>query len=178
MNINQKKLLLHYSYLSLELEEVLEVCLSVEKEIRDCMEKKYPDYYKSKLNNKKTNNKKDKEEIKSINKIKNKDMKIIYRKIARKVHPDKESGNHDLFSKAAKAYSEQDIGKLLEVAAEVNIKISSLSDESVTILKENISYLDKQIKSKKNSTAWHWYHSDSEDKKEQILKHIFNHKGE
>ena len=43
-NTNQRKLILQHSYLSIELEEVSELCTSTEKEIREAIKNNYPEH--------------------------------------------------------------------------------------------------------------------------------------
>ncbi len=130
-----KKLTLQYAYLQLEAEEVRDICTSVEPEIREYIKQHYPEHYdaffKSLPNktgsNKVTENDQIEEEIPYLEDVeheikkkepKNKDIKKLYRKIAEKTHPDKIGDNSlsESFSDAVKAYKENDIAKMLEIA--------------------------------------------------------------
>ncbi len=138
-NIKLKKLTLQYSYLLLEKDEVKEICTKVEKEIRQYMEDNYPEEYKKIQNSKPTevpenlDSDEDTQESDEIikPKIKNKDLKKLYRKIVEKTHPDKSGDNKyaDDFSQAANAYSEGNLAKMLELAGNLNIEIIELSKE-------------------------------------------------
>jgi hypothetical protein len=187
-NIKLKKLTLQYSYLLLEKDELSIICEKVEKEIRNYMKEKHPEEYNT---IQKTANQDIKEptidesedldvteEVK-IPKIKNKDLKKLYRKIVEKTHPDKTGHNKcaDDFSQAANAYSEGNLAKMLEIAGSLNIEISELSQESVQLLENNVETLTKEIIKIKNTHGWKWYKADSIQIKENIIKSIFRSKG-
>ena len=130
-----KKLTLQYAYLQLEAEEVNDICTQVEPEIREYIKQHYPEHYDAFFkslpdkpgSNKVTENDQIEEEIPDLEDIeheiekkepKNKDLKKLYRKIAETTHPDKIGDNSlsELFSDAVKAYRENDIAKMLEIA--------------------------------------------------------------
>jgi hypothetical protein len=168
-----KKMTLKYSYLVLEKEDVSEACKSVEVEIRSCIKEQYPEYYKffyDNVSEKQQTEKQDKTDNKN-NKQKNKDLKKLYRRIAEKTHPDR-SGTNDtskMFSDAAKAYSNNDIAKLLEISSGLNIELSHLSEESLLLLRNNIENLSQEINNMKQTPAWAWHNANDEEKKEKII---------
>ena len=175
-----KKLTLQYSYLKMEAEDVKDICASVEEDIRSYMKKNYPQHYKDFFADDSKVSKKDQTSNETIeNKIKNKDLKKLYRKIASKIHPDKTNNKKesDLFAQAAKAYSENDVGKILEIAGLINIEIPELSDDAISLLQNNINEVYKEVETRKKSSAWYWYHSNTEEEKLNIIKHILGSKG-
>ncbi len=201
-----KKLTLQYAYLQIELEEVTEACLGVESEIKKYMEEHYPKeckefYSPSKPSptpestpendNEKNNEERlqddidpveeteEKEEIQVSIPPRNKDLKKLYRKIAEKTHPDKVGGNQyaHLFSSAAKAYSENDIGTLLNLAGSLNIELTELSEASILLLEENIDQIAMDIYKRKKTTAWSWKNATSDEQKNEIIEHILKTKG-
>jgi hypothetical protein len=202
-----KKFTLHYAYLLLEKEEVDEVCIKVEKEMRDYLEEHYPQYYAQiyaptkppnpspdteavdpigdsppeKPKDNETTEEKEKEitEIDIPSPPKNKDLKKLYRKIAAKTHPDKIGGNQhaSLFSEAAAAYKNNDLASLLHLAGKVNIELTELSDESLQLLHNNIKSLSDHIHIKKTTTAWAWHMSSSEEQKRQVILNTLKFKG-
>ena len=186
-NIKLKKLTLQYSYLLLEKDEVKEICTKVEKEIRQYMEDNYPEEYKKIQNSKPVevpensdSNEDTQENYEIIKpKIKNKDLKKLYRKIVEKTHPDKSGDNKyaDDFSQAANAYSEGNLAKMLELAGNLNIEIIELSKESVQLLENNVETLSNQIINDKKTYAWKWHKRESDDSKENVVKSIFRSKG-
>ena len=177
---------MQYSYLLLEKDELKEVCEKVEKEIRQYMEDNYPEEYKeinqpaatppiqteiidTEENNLEPNKPK----------VKNKDLKKLYRKIAEKTHPDKIGDNKysDDFSQAASAYSEGNLAKMLELAGNLNIEILELSKESVELLEKNVNSLSKEVDKIKTTYAWKWHNRESDNVKENVVKSIFKSKG-
>ena len=193
--IKAKKLTLQYSYLILEKEEVDEVCFEMEKEIRKIIKLKYPKEYEEIFGSKnpKQNLKKpppqdypdevsDNMEEVSANievqkSIKNKDVKKLYRKIAEKTHPDK-TGNNDraeMFSNATKAYEQNNVGTLLNLAGALNIELNSLSPETVKLLENNIVLLSQEINTLKNTAAWAFHSADSDEQKEKVILTVINH---
>ena len=193
--IKAKKLTLQYSYLILEKEEVDEVCFEMEKEIRKIIKLKYPKEYEeifgsknSKQNLKKPppqeypdevseNIEEVSENIEVQKSIKNKDVKKLYRKIAEKTHPDK-TGNNDraeMFSNATKAYEQNNVGTLLNLAGALNIELTSLSPETVKLLENNIVLLSQEINTLKNTAAWAFHSADSDEQKEKVILTVINH---
>jgi hypothetical protein len=193
-----KKLTLQYAYLRLEKEEVDEACLSIEGEIRSYMEKHYCEAYRSiygpplepvspPIVEPKEEKEIEEEELKEEELKeeqepavpKNKDIKTLYRRIAEKTHPDRAGSNDyaELFSQAAEAYAHNDIARLLEIAGVANIELIELSDESLSLLKNNIETISKDIDMKKQTAAWVWYNAESDEQRENIVKNILKHHG-
>ena len=185
-----KKLTLRYAYLKLEKEEVDEICLGVEGEMRTYLEKHYPEHYRSFfMTSPETEEETQKEHPLPLPEVeekkeeaippKNKDLKRLYRKIAEKTHPDKVGTNQyaELFSEAAAAYASNDIAKMLDIAGTANIELVELSPESISLLKNNIKNLSEDIDMKKTTTAWAWSMAGSEEEKENIIKFILKHRG-
>ena len=180
-----KKLTLQYSYLLLEKDEVDDICLEQEKEIRLYIEKHYPEEYKKVFTKMETpeahpepKDEPDEEiskerEIKQKTK-KNKDLRLLYRKIAEKTHPDKtgNSSYSELFSEASLAYEEDDLATLLNLAGNLNIELVELTQESLYLLEGNVNSLVRVIDTKKTTTAWAFHMSKSEEEKESIVQMI------
>ena len=182
-----KRLTLQYSYLVLEKEEVDEICAEVEPQLREYMEKYYPEHYDTFYSiseeptaPKEIEDEEDEEaEDKEPEIPKNKDLKKLYRKIASKSHPDKAENEEDaaLFSKAAKAYKENDLATMLDIAGLLNLEIVELSPESIFLLSENIKTLSDGINNKKKTASWVWHQSETEEQKVAIIKMILLSKG-
>ena len=176
-----KKLSLHYSYLRLEEEEVTEICEEVESEMRSALKEHHPQefdiFYGPSINAP--------EEIPNIpneleEKIeegnKNPDVKKLYRRIAKKIHPDKkEGGNEEQFKRAAVAYSENNVAVLLEIAAQHNIELTALSEETIELMKSNIKTLQEEIHTKKGSSSWAFSQAQTPEQKLDILAQIAKH---
>jgi hypothetical protein len=192
-----KKLTLQYAYLKLEKEEIEEICLSVEKEMRIYLEEHYPEGYEA-FYGPPTKSADEKEipqppscestieeapeesgEEDKLPPPKNKELRNLYRKIAEKTHPDK-IGNNDhaeLFSQASQAYADNDIATLLDIAGRTNVEIDELSETSILLLEKNIQNISKEITTKKETTAWAWHKAETEEQKEVIIKYILEMKG-
>jgi hypothetical protein len=173
-----KRLTLQYAYLTAEKEEVHHICQSVEKEIRQYFEEKHPAYYKKIFSQPKQEIKKDVEDINSTTK-KSKDLKKLYRKIASKTHPDKTSKkeHRDIFLKAAKAYRENDLGKILEISGSLNLELLELSNESINLLEKNIKTISKNLSNMKQTVAWGWHNATSDEDKTSLIEAILKDKG-
>jgi len=176
-----KKLSLQYSYLKLEKEEVDELCGSVEKKMRTYMEKNYPQYYNDFFadQSKDIKHEDPKHQEKETKLPKNKDLKKLYRKIASKIHPDKTSDVDaaNLFAEAAKAYADNDVGKMIEIASLNNIEITELSFETIDLLQKNIEEITRNIATKKNTSGWAWHKAKTDEDKFKIIKYILHTKG-
>jgi len=178
--IKYRKLILQYAYLKLEKEEIDEVCLTVEKEMRSYLEEHYPDEYDSFFDSPKkqpASNAPEPEEEKPAA-PKNKDLKKLYRKIAEKTHPDKTGNNQHAgtFSRAALAYEKNDIAALLEIAGNLNIELMKLSAESVLLLENNIKTISKEIHSKKSTVAWAWSQAKTKEDKDSLINVVIENR--
>jgi hypothetical protein len=194
-----KKLTLQYEYLKLEKEEVDEICKSIEPEIREFLRKHYPEHYaifyenedppdsdSTKMESPPQPNLEedisdnfDNLEHQTSSSPKNPDLKKLFRKIVEKTHPDKVGDNRyaDLFAEAVDSYNQDDIGKLLTLASQLNIELTKLSIESLTLLNNNIQNLFSEIQRKKNTTGWAWSQTKSDEEKKQLIQTILMHKG-
>jgi hypothetical protein len=176
---NFKKLTLKYSYLVLEEEEVKDIIYSADKEIRKYIKENHPERFKALYENfqkKQEENKKENEPKQcEVKEIKNKDLKKIYRKIAAKIHPDKDGTkkNNTLFAEAAAAYKNNDMGKILEIAGLINIEVTHLSPESVKMLEKNVIEIEKKINNNKSTFSWKWHNTKIESEKEKIAQKLF-----
>jgi hypothetical protein len=187
-----KKLSLKYAYLKLEKDETEEICKAAESDIRKYMEKNHPDFYdkrfpkmSDKINENSIphqinseNNEEEQAHTKEENvvkKPKNKEIKKLYHKIAQRCHPDKaEGGDSEIFSDAAEAYSNDDIGKLIEICSQLQIEVNNLSEDSLNSFTENINKLSNVIEEKKQTVAWLWHNTSSDEEKEGLAQFLIN----
>lgn len=178
--------------MQIELEEVKEVCLKVEKEMREYMEKYHPQEYKAfydppiePITSEEIKPENiDKEEDSEDHPLppspsKNKDLKTLYRKIAEKTHPDKTGDNQytATFSKAAEAYADNDLATLLDLAGRLNIELLELSESSIALLEQNVKKLAMEIHQRKQTSAWAWSQCKSDEEKDSIIQQIIAMKG-
>ena len=187
MSSKLSKLRFQYAYLKLEEEETKEICHKADTEMKEYIIKKHPDYYKKIYDSIGAQQPKSQqllletEEVFTENKdkyCKNKELKSLYRKIAKKTHPDRNNGNSDLFIKSVRAYAENNLGDMLEVANDAKVDIPKvLLSEAITLLEDNIKEVEKKIDTHKKTTAWSWHKSNSNEEKETIVTNILKHLG-
>ena len=187
MSLKFKKLSLQYSYLKLEKEEVDENCSSSSKEMEEYIRHNYPDVYDAFFAPEPVPEQEPKEDTndETINEEakkhpeKNKDLKLLYRKIASRTHPDKTANlqYHKIFAEAAEAYNNNDIGKILDLAGSLNLEIIELSKESVLLLELNIKKLNEYIQCRKSSPAWAWSQTTTDEEKQNIILFMMQNKG-
>ena len=186
-SIELRKLVFQVSYLSAEQDEILYKCDSVDQEIGEYIKENYPEQYESFTKPDEANidevNIEEEDEIlleddnDSQTKCQNKDIKKLYRKIVELTHPDKAEGQEEIFRVATKAYKEEDLAKLLEIASDLRIKIEELSDESLKLVRDNIQNLENKVEELRQSTAWVWYNCGSDEEKDMIARMILSYRG-
>ena len=191
MSIEQKK----YNRLRKELQFVqseLEYVLEVLNEWHLIFEEYYRDYCKRKeidldQLNKKFSKKIDKIIPKPVKKEtgvilyenkKNKGVfKKLYKKIARKLHPDL-GGDEKEFQEATNAMQEKNFEKILDICDKHDILIE-IDEEVLKLLEQQISDTKEQIKKEKSTYSWSLYSCSNDKCKNNVvkkfLKHLFNY---
>lgn len=121
-------------------------------------------------NNKLLNN----EEIQINKKKHNNPIKILYKNLARKLHPDKNNNKSDEFIEINKAYENNDFLTLFIYSYE-----NKYYNNNINIDKELISLLDYEIKKIedeiniiKNKVHWKWANTNDDLEKEIIHNFI------
>jgi hypothetical protein len=188
-SFNFQKLSFKQAYLSLEQKDVDEICSKNNIAINEYLAEHYPEALEKwslknqetaeKINNKEPTDRDVERHEATINLPKNKDLKKLYRKIAEKTHPDKVGSDKysSMFSDSAKAYQDNNLGLLIEIAGRLNIEVSELSPESILLLEENIKFLENDIIMKKKSTSWAWELTVSKEEKDMIIESVLQQKG-
>ena len=182
-SIELRKLIFQVSYLSAEQDEILYKCDSVDQEIGEYIKENYPEQYKSFIKPDEVNIEAEEEEslLEDDNgsqiKCQNKDIKKLYRKIVELTHPDKAEGQEEIFRVATMAYKKEDLAKLLEIASDLRIRISELSDDSLKLVQDNIKDLENKVEELKQSTGWAWYNCRSDEEKDMLARMILSYKG-
>ena len=69
------------------------------------------------------------------------------------------------------------MGKLINLAAKTQVDIPDLSEDSIYILEESIERIKKEIKSKKETTAWAWYKTKDTIEKVKLIEAILSTRG-
>ena len=128
----------------------------------------------------------DKKGIQEIMSKKDYDHKIIFKEIAKKIHPDKLQNDDPRyeeyeasFKQAATAVSTGKWGSLFDIAEKYDIDIKDYTSVNRS-LKEDIKRIKKVIQKEKSRYGWLLYDCEDNEKcKEnvikQYLKHLFNH---
>ena len=191
MSIEQKK----YKRLRKELQFVqseLEYVLEVLNEWHLIFEEYYRDYCKRKeidldQLNKKFSKKIDKIIPKPVKKetgvilYENKKdkgvFKKLYKKIARKLHPDL-GGDEKEFQEVTNAMQEKNFEKILDICDKHDILIE-IDKEVLKLLEQQISDTKEQIKKEKSTYSWSLYSCSNDKCKNNVvkkfLKHLFNY---
>ena len=101
----------------------------------------------------------------------------LYRKLARELHPDKEEGNEEKFSRISDAYNNGEWSVLLEAASEHGILPDNFKD-IFPLMREEAENLRKKIAT--NESTYSWLLFECEDNKKckdnvvkKFLKHLF-----
>lgn len=123
------------------------------------------------------------EEItKIVKEQKDGNLKLGFRKIASKIHPDKLLNKSDfersymntLFEKARNAFAKNDYYGIIEVAEELDIEMPPPTQKQIELMKETNSKLEKEIDTLQRSVVWGWHHAD-DDKKQSIMEKYIAH---
>ena len=115
--------------------------------------------------------------IKYENKKDKNAFKKLYKKIARKLHPDL-GGDEKQFQEAAKAMEEKNFEKILDICDNHDILIE-IDKEMLKLLEKQISDTKEQIKKEKSTYSWNLYSCANDKCKDNVvknfLKHLFNY---
>ena len=101
----------------------------------------------------------------------------IYRKLARELHPDKEQGNEEKFSRISDAYNNGEWSVLLDAASDLGILPDNFKD-IFPLMREEASDLRKKIAANESTYSWQLFECE-EDKRckdklvKRFLKHLF-----
>ena len=175
-SLTAKKLVFKISYINAECEEISHKCDGIDSKIWSFIKENYPEEYKN-AQSLPTFKKDDIIENNSQLKCQNNDVKKLYRRIVEAAHPDKVANKEEQFRSATDAYKNQNLGLLIEIAISLNVEVEELSEESLKLLKENVSKAEEKLKQLKQSTAWFWYNAESDEKKHQLALFILKEKG-
>tara|TARA_R110000782_G_C14515602_1_gene380457 strand:+ start:32 stop:553 length:522 start_codon:yes stop_codon:yes gene_type:complete len=102
-------------------------------------------------------------------KQKNKKIKELYKKLSKKLHPDK-GGSEEDFNELNKFYESENILEMAIKSEELNLEIENIdeyfTDDSFSSLCSN---LEEQTSFIKNTLAWKWAIATEEEKKTLII---------
>ena len=102
------------------------------------------------------------------------------KKIVAQTHPDKTSDESlwPLFIEAASAYNSKNLGKMIQIAMTCGIEIEEYvkNKEYISILENNVQTLNTYNNDRKNTFAWQWYKSNTDEEKKKIVYMLFKTK--
>jgi hypothetical protein len=159
-----KKLLHKINYYLLEFEDI--------KELSDKYSKKFNEDFSNEINFQKT---KDNEEDsiqdscdteESSHNVKQKDFHDLYKKIARKTHPDLHGDEFlEDFKKANEAYNSEEWVTLVFIAGELGIEAPIFNEEATKLLEKNLHELEAKTDNMKKTISWTWCNTKDKNKK-------------
>jgi hypothetical protein len=172
-NINFKRLVRKYEYLTEELGDIEEMLSSIDSTFKTTI-----------IDNGYTFKNYDEEVVtgetsdKGVTEINNTlppKFKKLFRKMVVKCHPDKlgESDNKTdmvgIYDKVIIAQKNSDLGGLVMLAIKLEMDVSEFEDEIVE-LEKSCNNLDTQISQHTNSSIWYWDSLETDEEKEDFLK--------
>ena len=105
-------------------------------------------------------------------------FKKLYKKIARKLHPDL-GGDEKEFQEATSAMQEKNFEKILDICDKHDILVE-VNKEMLKLLEKQILDIKEQIKKEKSTYSWSLYSCADNKCKDNVikkfLKHLFNYK--
>lgn len=120
----------------------------------------------------------DSEEMSEGSSRKNPETRRIYKKIATKIHPDKlaqaseefQKEMAEIFQHATKAADENDWYSLYNICMDLGIKIPRITKKQIKMIEEKADEYLEKVKSFKNSYAWVYDNSESDEEKEKLFQ--------
>ena len=166
MKVNLKKLVYQYRYLKLELDELIEqqakLTLEFESEFSDILKDDGgPQVSKDK-------------DTKTKSVHTDESVKDIYKKTAKKLHPDK-GGDEEEFKELNKRYKSNDLLGVIDLAVDNKIEID-YSEDDVELMNTSVTSLETKIEDYKNKIAYVWEYGTPFQRR-QVLGTLSNHLG-
>ncbi len=166
MKVNLKKLVYQYRYLKLELDELIEqqakLTIEFESEFSDILK-----------DDGKTHLSEDKDtKTKSVHT--DESVKDIYKKTAKKLHPDK-GGDEEEFKELNKRYKSNDLLGVIDLAVDNKIEID-YSEDDVELMNTSVTSLETKIEDYKNKIAYVREYGTPLQRR-QVLGTLSNHLG-
>ena len=108
------------------------------------------------------------------------ELRPLYKKIVAHTHPDKtpDESLWPLFMEAASAYNSKNLGKMIQIAMTCGIEVEEYvkNKEYISILENNVQTLNTYNNDRKNTFAWQWYKSTTDEEKKKIVYMLFKTK--
>ena len=97
-----------------------------------------------------------------------KEIKELYREIAKQTHPDKTSGlseqeveaRAELYQQATSGKASGDFNKILQVALDLDIEIQDINPELLETIEHEIRKMENKISKIKQDIMYKWYYAD------------------
>jgi hypothetical protein len=166
LKLKRKKLQQQILYLRTELEET-------EWIFQDCLTEfdvEFRKYFKNPTQKKKGDVTTDSPEYD----IPEKDVNMVFKKIAKETHPDKlinkdisdeeYDAKVEMYKEAQRSVKSRDWSTVVEIAKELGIDISDIKTDDSEYLKESVKRLTEKIKQLKTTYAWMWGNTHGQDK--------------
>lgn len=175
------KLNLKFKYLTLELQEDTEtyqqymrewdqVIFSLEQEFKtsliDRIEKNVKKNSEASEQNKY-------QHVRALSGEEHEQMKNLYYQAAKQVHPDRSGGDDDMMQQVNQAYESDNLAKLIEICLDLNVDMSTLTEEHVKLIEKNILAVQDEIKRLRTTQAW-IFCTSTESQKNNIINNIKN----
>jgi hypothetical protein len=97
-------------------------------------------------------------------------LRKLYREIVKQTHNDKSQNNklNELYIEATDYYQANDKIGIYKICNFLNIEYE-FDQNDIELIKEKIDVINKSIAFLKNTFAWKWYNSDSDNEKNKII---------
>ena len=111
------------------------------------------------------------------------EVKVLFRKISLKIHPDKLIGLEEgferdrktsLYTQARAAYGDNDVIILSNIALELGLEIPEITEEKLKKAEKQISSIKKELEQIESTFVWNWFFTEDPKKKDSILEKLFN----
>ena len=146
-----KKLKSEYKFLKVEVEQQAELFETAKKEF----DKKFSNLLNLNVPNEK--------KVKEKKPIRKKSLTKVYKKLAKKIHPDKKTGDAEDFRKLKKSVDASDIDTMMDLADEYDIDIAvEVNQEDVLLGK--IEGLKNKLDYYRKTLIMQWYTIDDTEK--------------
>lgn len=112
--------------------------------------------------------------------IPERDVNVVFKKIAQKTHPDKLINQEispfeyeelvDLYKEALGSVKNKDWSNVMEIAMELGIDISNIKNDDSDYLEESVNKLTEKINELKGTYAWKWGNTPEKDR--EVVKQM------
>jgi len=110
------------------------------------------------------------------------EVRKMFKSIAKECHPDKlqnlDNGfekrkKQELYFKARQALEHNDVVLMADVASELDLEIPEITFVQLKQTEKKIIDIKKELKVIESTLVWHWFFMEDADKKDEILKKLF-----